>query len=109
MTTDFNYIDLVWHELEFRDRDSFTYVLRDDLSGYLGCCYLYPLGRRQELTEELLDCDVDVSWWVTPGAFDDGFYAMAYDALQRWLEDQFPFWTPHFSNGLIPEWRSREG
>ena len=29
------------------------------------CCYLYPMGRRTPLTEELLTYDVDVSWWVT--------------------------------------------
>lgn len=33
---------------------------------HLGCCYLYPMGRQTEVTAELLDHDVDVSWWITP-------------------------------------------
>ena len=61
-----NFVDLVWHELEFRDGYSFTYAVYDTGGAYLGCCYLYPLGRRTELSEALLDYDVDVSWWVTP-------------------------------------------
>ncbi len=54
VTDDFNYVDLVWHECEFREGDSFTYASYGDRGEYLGCIYLYPLGRRQPLTEELL-------------------------------------------------------
>src|ERR1700712_4690936 len=42
VTEDENYVDLVWHECEFRDGKSLTYVVRDTSGGYLGCCYLYP-------------------------------------------------------------------
>ena len=102
VSADYNYVDLVWHELEFREGDSFTYVLRDKADGYLGCCYLYPLGRRHQLTPELIDSDVDVSWWVTPTAFEAGYYTKVYHALQHWLALHFPFWTPHYSNDEIP-------
>jgi hypothetical protein len=61
VTEDFNYADLVWHEVEFRNGDSFTYAAYDTRSRYLGCCYLYPMGRRTPLSEESLDRDVDVS------------------------------------------------
>lgn len=27
VTDDYNFVDLVWHELEFRERDSFTYAV----------------------------------------------------------------------------------
>ena len=67
VTEEFNYVDLVWHECEFREGDSFSYAVYDAGGQYLGCCYLYPLGRRTPLTEELIAFDVDVSWWVTPG------------------------------------------
>lgn len=40
VSEDYNYIDLVWHELEFREASSFTYVVRDAAGAYLGCCYL---------------------------------------------------------------------
>jgi hypothetical protein len=70
VTEDFNYVDLVWHECEFREGDSFTYAVSEVAGQYLGCCYLYPMGRRTPLTEELLGYDVDVSWWVTPTPTD---------------------------------------
>ena len=33
---------------------SFTYAVYDADGGYLGCCYLYPMGRRTALSAELL-------------------------------------------------------
>lgn len=91
VTEEFNFVDLVWHELEFRERDSFTYVLRHSDGSYLGCCYLYPMGRRTQLNENLLRYDVDVSWWVTPSAFEAGYYLTVYYALRHWLATEYPF------------------
>jgi hypothetical protein len=102
VTPEFNYVDLVWHECEFREGDSFTYAVYDDAGQYLGCCYLYPLGRRSPLTEELLTFDVDVSWWVTPDAYQRGYYTKLYAALRHWIATAFPFWTAHYSNAEIP-------
>lgn len=102
VTEDFNYVDLVWHECEFRERDSFTYAVYAG-DQYLGCCYLYPLGRRKALTEELLDHDVDVSWWVTPDAYANGKYTKLYHALRRWTTTEFPFNKVHYSNAEIPD------
>ncbi len=102
VTEDFNYVDLVWHECEFREGDSFTYAVYDAGDSYLGCCYLYPLGRRTTLTEELLEYDVDVSWWVTPDAYERGEYVALYAALRSWMATDFPFWEPYFSNVEIP-------
>lgn len=68
----FNFVDLAWHECEFREGDSFTYAVYVVGGRYLGCCYLYPMGRRTGLTEELVKHDVDVSWWVTPEAYEQG-------------------------------------
>jgi hypothetical protein len=69
---------------------------------YLGCCYLYPLGRRTTLTEQLATHDVDVSWWVTPAAYEQGYYAKLHEALTLWLATAFPFWRPYYSNIEIP-------
>jgi hypothetical protein len=102
VTLDFNYVDLVWHECEFREGDSFTYALYEDGDHYLGCCYLYPLGRRAPLTEDLVRFDVDVSWWVTPDAYERGYYAKVYRALQKWVSTAFPFPNVHYSNAEIP-------
>jgi hypothetical protein len=81
VTEDFNFVDLVWHELEFREGKSFTYVARASDTTYLGCCYLYPMGQRTPLSEPLLRYDVDVSWWVTPTAYERGYYVKVYQAL----------------------------
>jgi hypothetical protein len=102
VTEEFNFVDLVWHELEFRDRISFSYVLRDTTHAYLGCAYLYPMGRRTELTGHLVDYDVDVSWWVTTAAYERGRYAQVHDALRAWLAQDFAFWRPYYSNREIP-------
>ena len=102
VTEEFNFVDLVWHELEFREGDSFAYAVYDANGGYLGCCYLYPMGRRTELTEELLGHDVDVSWWVTPSAYEAGYYTKLYRALRHWLAEQLPFAEPYYSNRELP-------
>jgi hypothetical protein len=102
VTHDFNYVDAVWHECEFRDHKSFTYVLRTADGDYMGCAYFYPIGMRTPLTDELMACDVDVSWWITPTAYDAGYYPKVYAALHHWLADVFPSWRAHFSNAEIP-------
>jgi hypothetical protein len=102
VTTDFNFVDLVWHECEFREGDSFSYVLRDADRGYLGCAYLYPMGRRTELTEALAHHDVDVSWWVTTDAYEAGYYGRVHEGLQRWVTEDFPFTDPYWSNRELP-------
>src|SRR6476661_2487045 len=42
-------VDLVLHELEFRERDSCAYAVYNIEPRYLGCWYLFPLGRRTRL------------------------------------------------------------
>jgi hypothetical protein len=107
VTEEYNFVDLVWHELEFRDGYSFTYAAYDTGRQYLGCCYLYPMGRRTPLTVDLLAHDVDVSWWVTPPAYEDGYYDKLYAALRTWSVRDFPFQSPHFSNVEIPGYRGK--
>lgn len=102
VTPELNLADLIWHEVEFREGFSFSYVLRDSAGGYLGCAYLYPLGRRTELTEALARHDVDASWWVTSDAYAAGYYERAYDGLRRWVTEDFPFTNPHWSNLELP-------
>ena len=102
VTEDVDYVDLVWHELEFREGYSFSYAVYDTSDDYVGCGYLYPVGRRTPLTEQMLAHDVDVSWWVTPAAYDRGHYVTLYRALQRWVVESFPFVNPHYSNREVP-------
>ncbi len=102
VTEEGNYIDLVWHECEFREGYSFSYAVHTAAGEYLGCCYFYPLGKRTPLSDELLRHDVDVSWWVTPSAYERGYYEKLFRALNRWGTEDFPFASLHFSNRLIP-------
>jgi len=102
VTEDFNFVDLVWHEQEFREGTSFSYAVYDRDGAYLGCAYLYPMGRRTPLSDALLGNDVDVSWWVTPDAYARGEYATLYRALRHWVSAEFPFQAPHYSNAEIP-------
>jgi hypothetical protein len=102
VTEEFNFVDLVWHEQEFREGTSFSYAVYDADGGYLGCCYFYPMGQRTELTETLLGYDVDVSWWVTPDGYERGYYEKLYRALRQWVAEDFPLGRPYFSNAEIP-------
>jgi GNAT acetyltransferase-like protein len=102
VTEEHNFVDLVWHELEFREGTSFAYAVYDSGGGYIGCCYLYPLGGRTKLREELLKYDVDVSWWVTPDAYGRGYYEKLYAALRHWLAEEFPFGEIYYSNATMP-------
>jgi hypothetical protein len=63
------------------------------------------MGRRTTLTEDLLDHDVDVSWWVTPEAYDRGYYEKLYFGLRGWVSEDFPFKRPYFSNIEVPRLR----
>jgi hypothetical protein len=42
VTEEENYVDLVWHECEFRDSKSFTVCVEAQGGGYIGCAYLLP-------------------------------------------------------------------
>ena len=99
---DFDLLDLAWHEREFRDNSSFSYAVYDKTDVYIGCFYLYPMGHRTTLTDETIEYDVDVSWWVTTKAYSDGYYSKLYAGLRKWLEKDFPFKKIYYSNKEIP-------
>jgi hypothetical protein len=40
--------------------------------------------------------------WVTPAAYPSGYYDKVYAALQHWVETEFPFSRPYYSNAAIP-------
>jgi hypothetical protein len=102
VTEEFDLLDLAWHEREFREAASFAYVIYDTDDKYIGCLYLYPMGTRTTLSEELLKYDVDASWWVTAAAYEQGYYDKLYTGLQGWLAQLFPFGTVYYSNKEMP-------
>ena len=101
VTEEFDLLDLAWHEREFRDGTSFAYVVYNEQGAYIGCVYLYPMGVRTELSEQLLDYDVDASWWVTTEAYEQGYYSKLYRAIQEWMK-QLPVEKIYYSNKEIP-------
>ncbi|HYH75611.1 MAG TPA: hypothetical protein VD735_06680 [Candidatus Saccharimonadales bacterium] len=103
LTEAFDLLDLAWHEREFMDANSLAYVIYDTNDTYIGCFYLYAMGVRTELTEELLPYDVDASWWVTTAAYEAGYYQKVYDAMRQWLAADFPFSKVYYSNMKMPE------
>lgn len=101
VSEEFDLLDLAWHEREFRDSQSFAYVVYDGNGRYIGCFYLYPMGVRTTLSDKLVNYGVDASWWVTSAAYDEGYYQKLYAALGEWLK-LFPFNEIYYSNKEIP-------
>lgn len=94
-------IDLGCHQREFEHRSSFAYtVMSPDENKCLGCLYLYPPGYRNEKSRT---GDVDVSFWVTQEAYDEGLYLSLYNTLDNWLRTSWPFKKIVYTNKEIPE------
>ncbi len=94
-------IDLAWHQREFENRTSFAYtVMSLDEKECLGCLYLYPPGYRGDTTK---DANVDVSFWVTQDAYDNGLYPKLFAVIEDWLT-QWPFQKIGYSNTELPEY-----
>lgn len=101
LNEDFDLLDLAWHEREFRDGDSFAYVIELN-NKYIGCFYIYPVGTRTPLDETTDQYDADFSWWVTAEAYDLGAYQEAFNALEAW-RTELPFKKVLYSNKQIPQ------
>ena len=99
---DADFLDLAWHEREFRDGDSFAYVIYSNSEEYIGCFYLYGIGLRTPLNDETIELEVDASWWVTTEGYEKGYYEKVYSALQQWLTEEFKFSKIAYSNKVIP-------
>lgn len=94
-------IDLGWHQREFENRTSFAYtVMSPDETECLGCLYLNPPGYRSEKSK---DADVDVSFWVTQKAYEEGLYSVLYNSLDSWLKSTWPFQKIAYTNIQLPD------
>jgi hypothetical protein len=93
-------IDLAWHQREFEQRTSFAFtVMNPTETECLGCFYLFSAGYRGKVPE---GADVDVSFWVTQRAYDQGLYPELYQSLKGWLAEKWPFKQPFWSNRDLP-------
>ena len=93
-------IDLGWHQREFENKTSFAYtVMSPDEKECIGCLYLYPPNYRDDSSG---DAEVDVSFWVTQKAYDEGLYSTLYKTLDDWLKSTLPFKKIAYTNKEIP-------
>ncbi|NMC35555.1 GNAT family N-acetyltransferase [Candidatus Beckwithbacteria bacterium] len=100
LTIEDDLIDLGWHQREFEHKSSFVFtVFNPQNTECLGCFYFYPAGYRKKVDESY---DVDVSFWVTQEAYDQGLYEILYKTIQEFLK-QWPFKKPFWSNEIIPD------
>lgn len=100
LTFEADLIDLDWHQREFEHKSSFAFtVMNLDESECLGCFYFYPPGFRKESPE---DIDVDVSFWVTQKAYDQGLYSQLYITIKKWIDEQWLFKKPFWTNTELP-------
>ena len=84
MTIEDDLADLGWHQVEFRNRTSFTYtVMNSDESQCLGCVYVLP--------PRFTDADAEVFLWVRKSEFDRGLDRIVFDAVRQWMKDAWPF------------------
>jgi hypothetical protein len=101
LTIEDDLIDLSWHQREFEYRSSFAFTVMNLYeTECLGCVYFYPAGERAVAPE---GTDVDVSFWVTQKAYDDGMYSKLYQTVKEWLAKEWPFKNPHWTNIELPE------
>lgn len=96
LTLEDNKIDLAWHQREFEFKNSFAYCVWDlEEKEYLGCVYFYSAGFRGKTPK---DADVDISFWVTQKAYDRGLYPKLFKEVKAWVQKDWPFKKPFYSN-----------
>ncbi len=84
MTQEDDMIDLAWHQVEFRNRTSFTYtVLSPDEKTCLGCVYIFP--------PRFSDGDAEVFLWVRQSELASGLDGVLFNAVKEWLKNAWPF------------------
>jgi hypothetical protein len=84
LTLEQNLIDLGWHQKEFQRRTSFAYtVVSLDESRVLGCVYIYSFN--------VGGYDARATMWVRTDMLDKGLDQHLYEAVKRWLTDDWPF------------------
>jgi len=82
LTLEENRIDLAWHEREFTNCRSFSWILRDAQGAYLGCAYVFPaLGER--------GCG-RVNLWLVDSPDRIAKLALFQPLLADWLQPWLP-------------------
>ncbi len=84
MTIEDDLADLGWHQVEFKNRTSFTYtVMKPDESQCLGCVYIFP--------PRFTDAEAEVFLWVRKSELETELDSILFSAVQNWLKTAWPF------------------
>lgn len=82
LTLEDNAIDLAWHEREFTEKRSFSWILRDSAETYLGCFYIYPaIGGRGT---------AKVVLWIRNRPDRETLCRQIKSELEAWCTDNVP-------------------
>ncbi len=84
MTIEDDLADLGWHQVEFKNRTSFTYtVMNLEETLCLGCVYIFP--------PRFTDADAEVFLWVRKSELDRGLDEVLFSAVKQWIKSVWPF------------------
>jgi hypothetical protein len=84
LTLEQNLIDLGWHQKEFQTRRSFAYtVVSLSEQKVMGCVYIEPTRKR--------GYDAEVYLWARQSELANGLEERLYEAVQKWVTEQWPF------------------
>lgn len=84
LTLEQNLIDLGWHQKEFQTRRSFAYtVVSPSEQTVLGCVYIEPTKKK--------GYDAEVYLWARQSELARGLEERLYEAVQKWVAQEWPF------------------
>lgn len=86
MTLEEDLADLGWHQVEFKNRSSFTYtVMNLEETQCLGCVYIFP--------PRFTDADAEIFLWVRKSEYDRGLDSELFETVKQWIANKWPFKT----------------
>lgn len=88
-TLEENAIDIAWLETCAKNKQLFSYIIRNNENKYIGCVYIYPI--ELYYPEKANEFDVDFSFWIVNSEFIQSSYQKIYKLLLIWLEKEWPF------------------
>ncbi len=98
LTLEQNLIDLGWHQKEFQMRRSFAFtVVSLSEETVKGCVYIEPTRKS--------GYDAEIFLWARQSELANGLEARLYDAVEKWVAEEWPFENPAFPGRNI-DWES---
>jgi len=91
-----NMVELAWHELSFKTRTCFAYVVEGknpDYPSYRGTLYFFPSSKK--------DYDVVIYLWITNVEPNDNLEEEVFTFTQQWVADSWPFENPVYPGRLM--------